>query len=212
MSEVYNIYEASFKSQCKNIDSILNKEEYTSSAMDQLRNHIKEINRLIKQMNLEISNLKLSNHKVPKEIEENLKKYKSISDEYNNKLILIQNEFYFKDGTNKKNILVDYDEQKGVGLIQDEYTHQQRINDIHKDLIDIEHIGYDISNNLDMQNEQIKYMNNDVKMMDHEADLANELVNQIINRARRNKIIFYISLTILIVVFTIVMIIKKKNG
>ena len=161
-------------------------------------------------MNLEIDNLKLSKNIIPEEIEENLKKYKYIVDEYNNKLLLIQNKYCFNHDNNK-NILIDDEDNREMGLIEDDYTQQEKINKIQRDVYDIEHMGYNIGNNLDYQNEHIKYMNNNVKMMNQEADLANDLVNKIINRAKRNKIIFYILLFILIIAFFIILIAKKSN-
>ena len=210
MSEIYNVYEKSFSTLCKNIDSTLNKEEYNKITIEKLRNDIKEINRLLKQMNLEINNLKLSKQ-ISKEIDENLLKYKCIVDEYNNKLLLIQNEYCFNHDKNNKNILIDDDDKREAGLIEDDYYQQEKINTIHRDVYDIEHIGNEIGNNLDYQNDQIKYMNNNIKMMSHEADIANDLVNHIINRSRRNKIIFYVILFALIFIFCIVMIIKKTG-
>ena len=209
MSEIFNVYEKSFITLCKNIDSILNKEEYNTKTIEKLRNDIQEINRLIKQMNLEINNIKLSKE-VSNEIEDNLKKYKYIVDEYNNKLILIQNKYCF-NYNKKNNILIDEDDKNEMGLIEDDYNQQEKLNTIHRDVYDIEHIGYDIGNNLDYQNDQIKYMSDNIKMMNHDADMANDLVNQIINRARRNKIIFYVLLFALIIIFFILMIIKKNR-
>ena len=95
-------------------------------------------------------------------------------------------------------------------LIEDEFNRQQKINNIQRDILDIEEIGYNIGNNLDNQNEQFKNMNNNVKMMNQDAELTNELINKVISQAKRNKIIFYILLIILIIIFIIVMIIKKK--
>ena len=212
MSEIYNVYETSFKKLKKDIDSILNKEEFNYKIIYKLKNDIQEINRIIKQMNLEIHNLKLSNNKVPKEIEENLEKYKYIVDEYNNKLVLIQNECCFT--YDNKNILIDDDDNyhnKEKKLIEDENFRQQKLDNIQREVLDVEHIGYSIENNLDYQNEQIKNMSSNVKMMNHDADITNELVNKVINQAKRNKIIFYVLLIIITVIFIILMIIKKNK-
>ena len=179
MSEIYNVYETSFKTLTKNIDSILNKDEFNSKTIQKLKNDIQEINRLIKQMKLEIDNLKLSNNKIPKEIEDNLKKYKYIVDEYNNQLVLIQNK-YCINNDNKKNILIDDEDNREIGLIEDDYAQQTKINNIQKDIYDIEQIGYNIGNSLDNQNEQLKYMNNNVKMMNEEADMTNDMINKLI--------------------------------
>ena len=212
MSDIYNIYELNFKTLCKNINLILNREEFNTKTITQLRNDIKEINRILKQMNLEINNLKLSNKIIPKEIEENLSKYKHIVDEYNNNLVLIQNNYCFNYENNKKNILIGDDENnKEMKFIEEDFNTQQKINNIRRDVTDIEKMGYNIENNLENQNEQIKYMNNNVKMMNYDADLTNDLVNQIINRAKRNKIIFYSLLIILVIIFIISMIIKKNK-
>ena len=214
MSEIYSVYEISFKTLCKNIDSLLNKEEFNYQTISKLRNGIQEINRIIKQMNLEINNLKIPNNKIPKEIEENLIKYKNIVDEYNNKLILIHNKYCFnyENKNNKKDILIDDEDSNKMKYIEDEYIRQQKINNIERDILDIEQIGFDIGNNLDYQNALIKNMNNNVKMMNQDADITNDLVNKVINQARRNKILFYILLMILVIAFIILMIIKKNKN
>ena len=213
MSEIYNVYEISFKTLCKNIDSILNKEEFNSQTIQKLRNDIQEINLIIKQMNLEKNNIKISNNKIPKEIEDNLTKYKNIVDEYNNKLILIQNKYCFnyENKNNKKGILIDDDDNREMRNIEDEYIRQRKINNIERDIQNIQQLGFNIGNNLDYQNGLIKNMNNNVKMMNQDADITNNLVNKVINQAKRNKIIFYILLMILVIVFIILMVIKKNK-
>ena len=210
MSEIYNLYETSFKNLSKNIDSKLNKNENDLKSTHKLRNDIQEINRLLKQMKLEIENLKLSNNQVPKEIEEKLKIYEYKVKEYNNQLILIQNKNNFNN-ENKKEILIDDDENKEMGLIEDDYSPQQKINKIQKDISNIEYMGYNIGNNLNEQNEQIKYIKHNVDLMNIDAENANDLINKVINQARRNKIIFYILLMLLFIVFIALMIIKKSN-
>ena len=50
MSEIYNIYETSFKTLCKKIDVTLNVDEYNSKNLKELRTNIQEINRIVKQM------------------------------------------------------------------------------------------------------------------------------------------------------------------
>jgi len=209
MSEIYNLYETSFKTLIKNIDSKLNKDEFDFTTTQKLSNDIQEINRLLKQMKLEIENLKLSNNKVPKEIEENLKIYEYKMKEYNNQLILIQNKYNFNND-NKKEILID-DENKEMGLIENDYSPQQKINKIQKDISNIEYIGYNIGNNLNEQNDQIKYIQHNVDLMNKDAEIANDLINKVIDKARRNKLIFYISLALLFIVFIVLMIIKKIN-
>jgi len=211
MSEIYNLYETSFKALSKNIDSKLNKNEYDFTSTQKLRNEIQEINRLLKQMKLEIENLKISNNKIPKEIEENLKIYEYKIKEYNNQLILIQNKNNINIG-NKKEILIDDDENKEMGLIEDDYSPQKKINKIQKDISNIEYMGYNIGNNLNEQNEQIKYIQHNVDLMNIDAENANDLINKAINQARRNKIIFNILLILLFIVFIALMIIKKNNN
>ena len=195
----------------KNIDSKLNKNEYDFTSTQKLRNEIQEINRLLKQMKLEIENLKISNNKIPKEIEENLKIYEYKIKEYNNQLILIQNKNNINIG-NKKEILIDDDENKEMGLIEDDYSPQKKINKIQKDISNIEYMGYNIGNNLNEQNEQIKYIQHNVDLMNIDAENANDLINKAINQARRNKIIFNILLILLFIVFIALMIIKKNNN
>ena len=214
MSEIYNVYEISFKTLCKNIDSILNKEEFNSHTISKLRNDIQEINHIKNQMNLEINNLKLPNNKKSKEAKENLKKYKNIVYEYNNKLFLLQNKYCFnyENKNNKKDILIDDEDNNKIGFIESQYIRQQKINNIERNILDIEKIGIDIESNLEYQNELIKNMNNNAKMMNQDAEITNDLVNKVINQVRRNKIIFYILLMILVIIFIILMIIKKNKN
>ena len=40
MSDIYNIYELNFKTLCKNINLILNREEFNTKTITQLRNDI----------------------------------------------------------------------------------------------------------------------------------------------------------------------------
>ena len=213
MSEIYNVYEINFKTLCKNIDSILNKEEFNSHTISKLRNDIQEINLIIYQMNLEINNLKMPNNKKSKEAKENLKKYKNIVYEYNNKLFLLQNKYCFnyENKNNKKDILIDDDDNNKMRFIESQYIRQQKINNIERNILDIEKIGIDIESNLEYQNELIKNMNNNAKMMNQDVDITNDLVNKVINQVRRNKIIFYILLMILVIIFIILMIIKKNK-
>ena len=131
MSDIYNIYESSFKSICKKIDTILNVEEYNYKTLKELRSNIKEVNRIVKQMSLEVNNYKITKKKISKEIEQNLKKYQNIVDGYNKKLVEIQDNINKDNNINTdsktKKSLIDEDivNIKKQGLIEDEYTQQQ---------------------------------------------------------------------------------------
>ena len=118
MSEIYNIYETSFKTLCKKIDATLNVDEYNSKNLKELRTNIQEINRIVKQMQLEINNLKLTKNKISKEIEQNLKNYKNIVNEYNGKLVEIQ------DNYNKRNQNINIEMRNKNILIDDEINTQ----------------------------------------------------------------------------------------
>ena len=184
MSEIYNIYETSFKSICKKIDSILNVEEYNYKNIKELRSNIQEINRIVKQMSLEVNNLKTTKRRVAKEIEQNLKKYQAIVDKYNQKLVEIQDNINKDNNINNdsknKNLLIDEDTNvQKQGLIEDEYSQQQKINYIGREVLDIEKIGNNINEKLYEQTEQIKDMRDNVFNMNHEADVSNSLINKI---------------------------------
>ena len=200
MSEIYNIYETNFKTLCKKIDSILNIDDYNAKNIAELRSNIKEINLLIKQMQLEVNNLRItSKKKISKEIEQNLRNYKNIVNDYNNKLVEIQ------DITNKrnkyndiniemknKNILIDDDiNTQNLGFIEEEYAQQEKINYIGREVTDIETIGNNITENLYGQGEQMKDIRENVFAMNREADTSNSLIIKIINQAKRNKKIMY---------------------
>ena len=218
MSEIYNIYESSFKSICKKIDSILNVEEYNYKTIKELRSNIQEINRIVKQMSLEVNNFKTTKKRISKEIEQNLKKYQSIVDEYNKKLVEIQeninkdNNINIIDTKNKKNVLIDEENinTQKQGLIEDEYTTQQKINYIGKEINDIEHIGNNINEKLYGQTEQMKEMRDNVLNMNHEIDTSNSLINKIMKQAKRNKMLMYGSGVLIALIFIMFLIFKFK--
>ena len=207
MSEIYNIYESSFKALSKKIDAILNIEDYNTKNLEELRTSIQEINRLVKQMQLEINNLKTTKNKINKEIEQNLKKYKNIVNEYNTKLVTIQENINNKN----KNILIDEEtNNKNEGLIEDEYAQQAKINYIGRQVYDIETMGNEISDNLYLQSEQMKGIRDNVNNMSHEADTSNSLIIKIINEAKKNKLIMYGLGVLVILIFIIIMIYKFR--
>ena len=215
MSEIYNIYETSFKSICKKIDSILNVEEYNYKNIKELRSNIQEINRIVKQMSLEVNNLKTTKRRVAKEIEQNLKKYQALVDKYNKKLVEIQDNINKDNNINNdsknKNLLIDEDTNvQKQGLIEDEYSQQQKINYIGREVLDIEKIGNNINEKLYEQTEQIKDMRDNVFNMNHEADVSNSLINKIMDQARKNKILMYGSGILIGLIFIMVLIAKFK--
>ena len=215
MSEIYNIYETSFKSICKKIDSILNVEEYNYKNIKELRSNIQEINRIVKQMSLEVNNLKTTKRRVAKEIEQNLKKYQAIVDKYNQKLVEIQDNINkdnnINNDTKNKNLLIDEETNaQKQGLIEDEYSQQQKINYIGREVLDIEKIGNNINEKLYEQTEQIKDMRDNVFNMNHEADVSNSLINKIMDQARKNKILMYGSGILIGLIFIMVLIAKFK--
>jgi chromosome segregation ATPase len=218
MSEIFNFYESNFKIICKKIDAILNIGEYNYKTLKELRTNIQEINKLERQMSLEINNLKITKNKISKEIEQNLKKYKSIVNEYNNKLAEIQENINQKNKNyniniemGNKNILVDEDiNTQNQGLIEDDYAQQEKINYIGREVLDIEKIGNNISNNLYGQGEQMRDIRDNIYGMNHEADLANNLITKIMNQARRNRILMYGSGVLVVLIFIMAMIYKFK--
>ena len=218
MSEIYNIYESSFKTLCKKIDSTLNVDEYNSKNIKELRTNIQEINRLIKQMQLEINNLKTIKNKISKEIEQNLKKYKNIVNEYNNKLVEIQDNYNKKNKYNdiniemkNKNILIDEDiNTQQQGLIEEEYAQQEKLNYIGREVLDIETMGNNIADNLYGQGEQMKGIRDNVFAMNRDVDVSNNLIVKIMNQARRNKILMYGSGVLAVLIFIMVIIYKFK--
>ena len=94
---------------------------------------------------------------------------------------------------NKKNVLIDEENinTQKQGLIEDEYTTQQKINYIGREINDIEHIGNNINEKLYGQTEQMKEMKDNVLNMNHEIDTSNSLINKIMKQAKRNKMLMY---------------------
>ena len=218
MSEIYNIYESSFKTLCKKIDAILNVDEYNSKNLNELRTNIQEINRIVKQMQLEINNLKTTKNKISKEIEQNLKNYKNKVNEYNSKLVVIQDDINKRNKFNNiniemknKNILIDDDTNtQQQGLIEEEYAQQEKLNYIGREVLDIEKIGNNITDNLYLQGEQMKGIRENIHGMNHEVDESNSLIIKIMNQARRNKMLMYGCGVLVVLIFIMVIIHKFK--
>ena len=217
MSEIFNIYESSFKSVCKKIDSILVVEEYNYKTIKDLRSNIQEVNRIVKQMSLEVNNFKTTKKKVSKEIEQNLKRYQSLVDSYNKKLLEIQENINKDNNINSidvkdKNILIDEDNLNAQkkGLIEDEYTQQQKLNYIGREMTDIENIGNNINEKLYGQTEQMKEMRDNVFNMNNEIDVSNSLINKIMKQAKRNKMLMYGSGVLIALIFIMFLIFKFK--
>ena len=215
MSEIFNIYENSFKALCKKIDATLNVDEYNYKNLKELRINIQEINRIVKQMQLEINNLKSTKNKISKEIEQNLKNYKNIVNEYNGKLVEIQDNYNKKKDINiemkNKNILIDDEiNTQNQGLIEDDYAQQEKINYIGRQVFDIEKIGNNITENLYEQGEQMKGIRDNVIAMNKEADTSNSLMLKIMKQAKRNKILMYGCGILVILIFIMFMIYKFK--
>ena len=217
MSEIFNIYESSFKSVCKKIDSILVVEEYNYKTIKDLRSNIQEVNRIVKQMSLEVNNFKTTKKKISKEIEQNLKRYQSLVDSYNKKLLEIQENINKDNNINSidvkdKNILIDEDNLNAQkkGLIEDEYTQQQKLNYIGREMTDIENIGNNINEKLYGQTEQMKEMRDNVFNMNNEIDVSNSLINKIMKQAKRNKMLMYGSGVLIALIFVMFLIFKFK--
>ena len=217
MSEIFKIYESTFKSVCKKIDSILVVEEYNYKTIKDLRSNIQEVNRIVKQMSLEVNNFKTTKKKISKEIEQNLKRYQSLVDSYNKKLLEIQENINKDNNINSidvkdKNILIDEDNLNAQkkGLIEDEYTQQQKLNYIGREMTDIENIGNNINEKLYGQTEQMKEMRDNVLNMNNEIDVSNSLVNKIMKQAKRNKMLMYGSGVLIALIFIMFLIFKFK--
>ena len=217
MSEIFKIYESTFKSVSKKIDSILVVEEYNYKTIKDLRSNIQEVNRIVKQMSLEVNNFKTTKKKISKEIEQNLKRYQSLVDSYNKKLLEIQENINKDNNINSidvkdKNILIDEDNLNAQkkGLIEDEYTQQQKLNYIGREMTDIENIGNNINEKLYGQTEQMKEMRDNVFNMNNEIDVSNSLINKIMKQAKRNKMLMYGSGALIALIFVMFLIFKFK--
>ena len=166
MSEIFSIYESYFQSLSKKIESALNLGEFDSKSIKELRTNIQDINKIVKQMQLEINNIKNTKNKISKEVEQKLKNYKNLVNGYNSKLAQLQeninnnielNDIKIEMENKNKNILIDDEiNTQKQGLIEDEYTQQEKLNYIGRGVVDIEKMGNNISENLYGQGEQIK--------------------------------------------------------
>ena len=170
-------------------------------------------------MQLEVNNLKITaKKKISKEIEKNLKNYKNIVNEYNSKLVTIQENANNRNKYNdiniemgNKHILIDDETNtQNHGLIEEDYAQQEKINYIGREVTEIEKIGNNITENLYEQGEQMKDIRDNIIAMDHEADTSNSMIIKIISQARKNKMIMYGCGILFILIFIMVLINKFK--
>ena len=80
MSEIFSIFEDSLKIVLKNIKKSINKSSLNDNDMEKLHFNMKEAQRIIRQMELEINS---KNGEVPKELKSRYDNYKNEIDEYN---------------------------------------------------------------------------------------------------------------------------------
>jgi len=210
MSHLLSIYEKNFrKSQesiNKNIEKIYdylsdsNKKEYNhNEIMEQIENTIDNQQKIIKQIEVEISssssikkedlegfNSKIISYKQSLEI--NKKKYRELEEKINLKEASL--------------IITDNNQLKGNLLKKEQlaYTGTQKIQEVKRALAEAEDSGNKIMIDMEKQTNIMKNTNSKLKGMNSELDESNIILNKMKNRVKKNRnIIKYLSLTLLLI-------------
>lgn len=205
MSDIYKLYEDSLNNAFKNIDAMFAKSKNPQN-LDKLKVEIKESNRLIKQMLLEINSLKTSGQKIPKQLEMNYKTYKDKVNNYNTKLLNIQEsllENSLENSTNNNSESKNYDK-----LLMQSHLANNKLNYIQRETNDVEKIGNNIKQELLIQTEQMKNMRDNINFMQGEAEMSNMLAAELVKKARKNKLIMYGCIVALITIFIFLILLK----
>ena len=201
MSDIYSIYESSLNNLSVNIEKLLKSDSLDAKDLSRLKTDVQECNRIIKQMTLEINSLKSSGQNVPQMIEVNYRKYKEKVENFNNRLLFAQDNVLNNFGSTLDSNEHDLDRK----ILQEEFIQNQKLNNIQKEAYDIEHTGNNIMINLDMQGEHMKNMKENLNTLDKEAEQSNNLINQLIAQAMKNKRIFYGFIIVLVVIFCLIL-------
>ena len=208
MSELFPVYKKNFEKNLDKIkDSMVKVEELNSSnektsdnsSITETYNLINEGEKIIKQMQIEISSLKDSNGY--NEYIEKIKEFQFTI--YQLKKNLKKLEENYKDKANSL-LFENNNSALGKGLIANEvlaYQGKQKIEEAKRALYNIEDNGKQALNSLEKQTSTMKAVNVKISGMNDNLENSNNLLNKMKLRYQRNKnhiILFGIILILII--------------
>lgn len=196
MSEIFSIFEDSLKIVLKNINKSLNKSSLNDDDMEKLHFNMKEAQRIIRQMELEINS---KNNEVPKDLKTRYNNYKNQIDEYNVKYSKIQ-ELYIQN-KNQNSLAFDFtdiDSSKKIqkeSLIDNEgglYGMHNTLDEIQREAYRIEDMGNNMRYQFEIQGDQMKNIRDNIFDLNNHINHSNKLINNMLKRENRNKCILIV--------------------
>ena len=214
MSEIFSIFEDSLKIVLKNINKSLNKSSLNDDDMEKLHFNMKEAQRIIRQMVLEINS---KNNEVPKDLKTRYNNYKNQIDEYNVKYSKIQ-ELYIQN-KNQNSLAFDFtdiDSSKKIqkeSLIDNEgglYGMHNTLDEIQREAYRIEDMGNNMRYQFEIQGDQMKNIRDNIFYLNNHINHYNKLINNMLKRENRNKCILFLLIFIGCVILLIIFYYKFK--
>ena len=208
MSEIFSIFEDSLKIVLKNINKSLNKSSLNDDDMEKLHFNMKEAQRIIRQMELEINS---KNNEVPKDLKTRYNNYKNQIDEYNVKYSKIQ-ELYIQN-KNQNSLAFDFtdiDSSKKIqkeSLIDNEgglYGMHNTLDEIQREAYRIEDMGNNMRYQFEIQGDQMKNIRDNIFDLNNHINHSNKLINNMLKRENRNKCILFLLIVIGCVILLII--------
>ncbi len=196
MSEIFSIFEDSLKIVLKNINKSLNKSSLNDDDMEKLHFNMKEAQRIIRQMELEINS---KNNEVPKDLKTRYNNYKNQIDEYNVKYSKIQ-ELYIQN-KNQNSLAFDFtdiDSSKKIqkeSLIDNEgglYGMHNTLDEIQREAYRIEDMGNNMRYQFEIQGDQMKNIRENIFDINQHITNSNKLISKMLKRENRNKCILIV--------------------
>ena len=208
MSEIFSIFEDSLKIVLKNIKKSLKKSSLNDNDMEKLHFNMKEAQRIIRQMELEINS---KNIEVPKELKTRYDNYKNEIDEYNSEYSKIQEIYIYNKNLNSMAFdITDIDSSKKnqkMSLIDNEnvlYGAHNILDEMEREAYRIEDMGNNMRYQFDIQGDQMKNIRDNIFDINHHINNSNKLISKMLKRENRNKcIVIFLSVVGFFILFII---------
>ena len=196
MSEIFSIFEDSLKIVLKNIKKSINKSSLNDNDMEKLHFNMKEAQRIIRQMELEINS---KNGEVPKELKSRYDNYKNEIDEYNSEYSKIQELYIYNKNLNSMAFdITDIDSSKKnqkMSLIDNEgglYGVHNTLDEMEREAYRIEDMGNNMRYQFEIQGDQMKNIRENIFDINQHITNSNKLISKMLKRENRNKCILIV--------------------
>ena len=196
MSEIFSIFEDSLKIVLKNIKKSLKKSSLNDNDMEKLHFNMKEAQRIIRQMELEINS---KNIEVPKELKTRYDNYKNEIDEYNSEYSKIQEIYIYNKNLNSMAFdITDIDSSKKIqkmSLIDNEgglYGAHNALDEMEREAYRIEDMGNNMKYQFELQGDQMKNIRENIFDINKHITNSNKLISTMLKRENRNKCILIV--------------------